>query len=351
MRRPRRPSRPRRSARRRSRGDTTWGWKSRIGTVTRRPSVVTTTAMARRSGFSKKPKRPDSRCPPCGGSAQSSGRMLGNATTRTATFRGGRRPTARKWRDRRSPGGLLIGGTGACRRSPPALLRLGVHGQYHRMPAPTLRAIAASAATTQVKRARFAFTVPTPLSLATSRPRQPGGLPVEDPWLCVPASRRVCPGRELDGGVDRLELNLGGGGPLKAPPGGTSRLSRVGQCSGAPPTTETGSPGGGARRRASVKPPGPDTARPPVARRSPEMQHGHGARWLPPALAGLDDEGRAGEGRQHHDRAEGLSPKHALHGQPHRMPAPRVRAMAASIITAKVKRARFAFTDTNSFES
>jgi hypothetical protein len=33
------------------------------------------------------------------------------------------------------------------------------------------------------------------------------------------------------------------------------------------------------------------------------------------------------------------------------MPAPRVRAMAASIITAKVKRARFAFTDTNSFES
>ena len=28
-----------------------------------------------------------------------------------------------------------------------------------------------------------------------SRPRQPGGLRGEDPWLCVPASRRVCPGR------------------------------------------------------------------------------------------------------------------------------------------------------------
>jgi len=56
-------------------------------------------------------------------------------------------------------------------------------------------------ATAQVKRARFAFTIVTS-SRAASSGRQPGCLGValpkpQDPWLCVPASRRVCPGRSI----------------------------------------------------------------------------------------------------------------------------------------------------------
>ena len=35
---------------------------------------------------------------------------------------------------------------------------------------------------------------------------------------------------------------------------------------------------------------------------------------------------------------------HAVHGQDQRMPAPTVSAMATSVATAQVKRARFAFT-------
>ena len=43
-----------------------------------------------------------------------------------------------------------------------------VHGQDQRMPAPTVSAMAASVATTQVKRARFAFTM-TPSESASVR--------------------------------------------------------------------------------------------------------------------------------------------------------------------------------------
>ena len=60
MRRPRRLSRPARSERIRSRGDTPWGSRSRRGTLTRRPSAVTTTAMRLRLRPWKKSKRPDS---------------------------------------------------------------------------------------------------------------------------------------------------------------------------------------------------------------------------------------------------------------------------------------------------
>lgn len=93
MRRPRRPSRPRRSEWRRSRGDTP-SWRSRDGTVTRRPSVVTTTATARRSRFSKRPNAATPARPPCGGSGECS-RISGmvqrqdGATTPTATLRPG----------------------------------------------------------------------------------------------------------------------------------------------------------------------------------------------------------------------------------------------------------------------
>ena len=57
----------------------------------------------------------------------------------------------------------------------------------------------ASSMSAQVKRARFAFTGlllleegPTPAGSAAGRSR------VGDPWLCVPASRRVCPGRSSE---------------------------------------------------------------------------------------------------------------------------------------------------------
>ena len=70
-----------------------------------------------------------------------------------------------------------------------------------------------------------------------------------------------------------------------------------------------------------------------------------------PPLAGLDDQGRACERRQGEEHSKGLSLEDVLHGQtpnqvgnPHRIPAPTVRAIAASSIKAQVKRARFAFT-------
>ena len=44
------------------------------------------------------------------------------------------------------------------------------------MPAPTVSAMAASVATAQVKRARFAFTMTPSESAAIHRHRQPGGL-------------------------------------------------------------------------------------------------------------------------------------------------------------------------------
>jgi hypothetical protein len=119
--------------------------------------------------------------------------------------------------ERAAPSGAALRGTGrpgglpAAISSAPAMTGFGsrstavghqgrnhehdVHGQYHLMPAPRDRAIVARSDTAMVKRARFAFTAPT-LWLCTCRSstaagRSPGG----DPWLCVPVSRRVCPGR------------------------------------------------------------------------------------------------------------------------------------------------------------
>jgi len=63
MRRPRRLSSPSSRERRRSRRDPPCGARSRRGTLTRRPSDVTTTAMALRLRRWKKSKRPDSSKP------------------------------------------------------------------------------------------------------------------------------------------------------------------------------------------------------------------------------------------------------------------------------------------------
>ena len=67
MRRPRRPSSPARSERSRVEKGYVAGGRSRTGTVTRRPSVVTTTATALRWRSPKKPKRPTPDVPPVAG--------------------------------------------------------------------------------------------------------------------------------------------------------------------------------------------------------------------------------------------------------------------------------------------
>jgi hypothetical protein len=68
-------------------------------------------------------------------------------------------------------------------------------------------------------------------------------------------------------------------------------------------------------------------------------------RWLSvPALAGLDDQGRACERHQCQDDPKGLSLELRVQYQSHRIPAPTVRAIDARSISAQVKRARFAFT-------
>jgi hypothetical protein len=71
----------------------------------------------------------------------------------------------------------------------------GFHHQSHRIPAPTLSAREARTVTAQVIRANLPFTIdPLRTKSWSLLDRQPGGL-LRDPWLCVPASRRVCPGR------------------------------------------------------------------------------------------------------------------------------------------------------------
>ena len=77
----------------------------------------------------------------------------------------------------------------------------GVAHACHRIPAPVVSAMAPSIMRANDSRARIDFTY-LPFRKMRKRPtwfRQPGGLPVGgDPWLCVPASRRVCLYRPFD---------------------------------------------------------------------------------------------------------------------------------------------------------
>ena len=78
----------------------------------------------------------------------------------------------------------------------------GPHHQSHRIPAPTLRTREARIMRTQLKRASFVFTIdPFIRRVAHRLGRRPGSL-WRDPWLCVPASRRVCPGRSCECGAE-----------------------------------------------------------------------------------------------------------------------------------------------------
>jgi len=65
---------------------------------------------------------------------------------------------------------------------------------------------------------------------------------------------------------------------------------------------------------------------------------------LLPALTGLKNESRAREGHQRDEDSKVDGLEDGLHGYDHRIPAPTVRAIAPSSMTAQVKRARFAFT-------
>ena len=66
------------------------------------------------------------------------------------------------------------------------------HRQSQRIPAPMVRAMAARSVRAQVKRKSLAFTPNSFRSKGRCTPGQATGRSLGDPWLCVPASRRVC---------------------------------------------------------------------------------------------------------------------------------------------------------------
>ncbi len=69
------------------------------------------------------------------------------------------------------------------------------HQKSQRMPAPSVRAMDATSARTQVKRTRLVFTSDSVRRSFTLEPATGRSSRWKDPWLCVPTSRRVCPGR------------------------------------------------------------------------------------------------------------------------------------------------------------
>ena len=98
----------------------------------------------------------------------------------------------------------------------------------------------------------------------------------------------------------------------------------------------------------AIRPAGPDTKRPPVARRSRrDLGRPAGAGRSLPALPRLENECRAGEGGQD-QRAPGRPEPSACESSltTSAVPAPIVRAIDARSARAQVKRTRFAFTST-----
>ena len=74
------------------------------------------------------------------------------------------------------------------------------HGRYHRIPAPTVTASDTNVARATAKRVMIAFTPVPPHDADASdigdRAVSCDGR-IRDPWLCVPASQRVCPERSV----------------------------------------------------------------------------------------------------------------------------------------------------------
>ena len=172
-----------------------------------------------------------------------------------------------------------------------------------------------------VKRARFAFTVSTSWSRRpASTPGNRAVFPREDPWLCVPVSRRVCPGRWSTWSGRRSDTNGGGPSSGATCAGSTSGHAPSGQCRHAPRTA--GETEGAARR--------PLRSVEPRAGGDP-LRTGSGRRWRPV--------GRSMPWWRGWPRHRRTSVR-----QCHFIPAPSVRAMVASSDRAMVKRARFAFT-------
>jgi hypothetical protein len=69
------------------------------------------------------------------------------------------------------------------------------HQSNQRRPAPIVRAIDATSANAHVRRTRLPFTSDSFRVCRSRRLLATGRSPEGDPWLCVPASRRVCPGQ------------------------------------------------------------------------------------------------------------------------------------------------------------
>jgi len=63
----------------------------------------------------------------------------------------------------------------------------------------------------------------------------------------------------------------------------------------------------------------------------------------PPALSGLNDEGRAGKHGQCKENSEGLRLHQSLHSYSHRIPAPAARAIEARIAKDQIRRVSVAF--------
>jgi hypothetical protein len=200
MRRPTRPSRPTRMKRIRER--TALSCVS-IGTWTRRPSEVTTTATVRRSDWLEvrtiravygarvaERKSPNVLLHERSGKATCRARAARLPSPgRRPDVTNGRRlePTAVRMLVRRCESvpavARLDDECGARERhqgdDDPEVRRLDdvLHGYDHRIPAPTVRAMALSAITAQVKRARIAFTVPLSQDWATGRQISAAGRP------------------------------------------------------------------------------------------------------------------------------------------------------------------------------
>ena len=90
------------------------------------------------------------------------------------------------------------------------------------MPAPTESAMAASVATAQVKRARFAFTIDSFESAAIHRHRQPGGLGEIPGFASPPRDGFALDGVGPDGGApltrNRSRPDGAGSMTLRSPP-------------------------------------------------------------------------------------------------------------------------------------
>jgi len=105
------------------------------------------------------------------------------------------------------------------------------HRQSQRIPAPMVRAIAARSVRAQVKRKSLAFTPNSFRSKGRCTPGQATGRSQWDPWLCVPASRRVC---RYNRSSEATSVSLGTNAMAGDPGFQWRSRTATGQCARAP---------------------------------------------------------------------------------------------------------------------